>query len=100
MILCGYPDLVIVVDYPVLGLEYDGAYHDENEQHQADNRRENRLALAGLPLLRYDARSVAHERELIVSQIAAMTGLRALWPLENADFRRLPGRPVLLTIGP
>jgi hypothetical protein len=51
-------------------------------------------------LLRHDARSVAHERELIVSQIAAMTGLRVLWPLENADFRRLPGRPVLLTIGP
>jgi hypothetical protein len=37
VILCGYHDLVIVVDYPVLGLEYDGAYHDENEQHQADN---------------------------------------------------------------
>ncbi len=59
MILCGYPDLVIMVGYSVVGLEYDGAYHETNEQPQADNRRENRLALAGLPLFRYGAYSFA-----------------------------------------
>jgi hypothetical protein len=90
MILCGYPDLVIMVRHPVVGLEYDGAYHDTREQRQADNRRENRLALAGLPLLRYGAYSVARQRELIVAEISAITGLRALCPLDAADFRRAP----------
>ncbi|MGH9250532.1 MAG: hypothetical protein ACRD0W_13560 [Acidimicrobiales bacterium] len=47
--LVGYPDLVIVVKYPVLGLEYDGAYHDDHKQHEAENRRENTLTRAGLP---------------------------------------------------
>jgi hypothetical protein len=91
MILCGYPDLVIVVGYPVLGLEYDGAYHDDGDQRQADNRRENRLLTqAELPLLRYGARSVLHERHVIVSEIAALTGLRPLAELRDADFRRSP----------
>ena len=91
MILCGYPDLVIVVGYPVLGLEYDGAYHDDADQRQADNRRENKLlSRAGLPLLRYGARSVLHERHVIVSEIAALTGLRPLAELRDADFRRSP----------
>jgi len=89
--LCGHPDLVIVVGHPVLGLEYDGAYHDDGDQRQADNRRENRLLTkARLPLLRYGARSVLHERRLIVAEIAAMTGLRSLAELRDADFRRLP----------
>jgi hypothetical protein len=90
MVLCGYPDLVIMVKYPVLGLEYDGAYHDTLDQRHADNRRENRLALAGLPLLRYGAYSVARQRELIVAEISAMTGLRALAPLDDLHFQRAP----------
>ena len=89
MVLCGYPDLVIVVGCPVLGLEYDGAYHDDADQRQADNRRENTLLTrAGLPLLRYGARSVLHERHVIVSEISALTGLRPLAELRDADFRR------------
>lgn len=89
--LCGHPDLVIVVGHPVLGLEYDGAYHDDGDQRQADNRRENRLLTrARLPLLRYGARSVLRERRLIVAEIAAMTGLWPLAELRDADFRRPP----------
>jgi very-short-patch-repair endonuclease len=90
MVLCGYPDLVIKVTYPVLGLEYDGAYHDTPDQRHADNRREDRLALAGLPLLRYGAYSVARQRELIVAEISTMTGLRALSLLDDLHFRRAP----------
>ena len=90
MTLYGYPDLVIMVGYPVLGLEYDGAYHDTLDQRQADNRRENRLTLAGLPLLRYGAQAVARRREVIVADISAMTGLRPLGPINDADFRRSP----------
>jgi len=40
------------------------------------------------PALR--AYSVARQRELIVAEISAMTGLRALNPLDDADFRREP----------
>jgi hypothetical protein len=58
-----------MVGYPVVGLEY-GAYHETNEQRQADNRRENRHALAGLPLLRYGAYSFARQRNPIVSEIS------------------------------
>ena len=91
VILCGHPDLVIVVQCPVLGLEYDGAYHNAYEQRQADNRRENRLlTMAGLPLLRYGARSVLYERSLIVAEVSAMTGLRSPWPIRDDDFRRPP----------
>ncbi|MGH8822957.1 MAG: DUF2726 domain-containing protein [Jiangellaceae bacterium] len=88
--LVGYPDLVIVVKYPVLGLEYDGAYHDDHHQRQADNRRENTLTRAGLPLLRYGAESVRRDRELIVADITAMTGLRPTAYLRDEDFRRPP----------
>ncbi len=86
--LLGYPDLVIVARSPVLGLEYDGAYHGEAEQRQADNRRENSLTRAGLPLLRYGAQSVRRDRELIVADITALTGLRPTSALRDEDFRR------------
>ena len=89
-VLAGYPDLVIVVTSPVLGLEYDGAYHDDQWQRQADNRRENTLTRAGLPLLRYGAESVRRERESIVADITAMTGLRPIAELRAEDFRRPP----------
>jgi hypothetical protein len=88
--LAGYPDLVIVVNYPVLGLEYDGSYHDDPVQRQADNRRENTLTRAGLPLLRYGAESVRRDREQIVADITAMTGLRPIADLRDEDFRRTP----------
>jgi hypothetical protein len=88
--LAGYPDLVIIVTFPVLGLEYDGAYHDDLRQRQADNRRENTLTRAGLPLLRYGAESVRRSRELIVADISAMTGLRPTAHLHDDDFRRPP----------
>ncbi|MGH8824894.1 MAG: DUF559 domain-containing protein [Jiangellaceae bacterium] len=89
-VLVGYPDLVIVVRCPVLGLEYDGAYHDDPQQRQADNRRENTLTRAGLPLLRYGAESVRRGREMIVADITAMTGLRPKTYLRDEDFRRPP----------
>jgi hypothetical protein len=88
--LAGYPDLVIIVTFPVLGLEYDGAYHDDLRQRQADNRRENTLTRAGLPLLRYGAESVRRNREVIVADISAMTGLRPTAHLRDDDFRRPP----------
>ena len=72
----------------MLGLEYDGAYHGEAEQRQADNRRENSLTRAGLPLLRYGAQSVRRDRELIVADITALTGLRPTSALREEDFRR------------
>jgi hypothetical protein len=89
-VLAGYPDLVIVMTHPVLGLEYDGAYHDDLVQRQADNRRENTLTRAGLPLLRYGAESVRRDRKLIVADISAMTGLRPTADLCDDDFRRPP----------
>ena len=65
--------------------------HDDGDQRQTDNRRENRLLTrARLPLLRYGARSVLHERRLLVAEIAAVTGLRPLADLRDADFRRPP----------
>jgi hypothetical protein len=88
--LAGYPDLVIIVTFPVLGLEYDGAYHDDLRQRQADNRRENTLTRAVPTLLRYGAESVRRNRELIVADISAMTGLRPTAHLRDDDFRRPP----------
>lgn len=85
----GIPDLTVPGDRPV-GLEYDGAYHEEQDQLVEDRRRSNRLTtLAGLPLLRYDRVAVKSERRTIVDQISQATGLRAGLLLDD-DFWRPP----------
>jgi hypothetical protein len=83
-------DLLMPVGSP-LGLEYDGGYHDEDEQGGLDRRRTNRLTTsAGVPLLRYDWRAVRQERNLIVEEIRAMTGVRPRGVLVEHDFWRPP----------
>lgn len=89
----GVPDLLMLGKLPV-GLEYDGRYHFEGTQHAADIRRENALtALAGIPLLRYDARSLTYDRSAMVTEIEQLSGLFATSPLDLQDFW-LPGSPV------
>jgi hypothetical protein len=73
-------------------LEYDGAYHDEARQHDADVRRENRLTVAsgGVPVLRYDARHlrIAAGRAQVVGEVASATGTHVETDLRPRDFAR------------
>lgn len=89
----GIPDLTLIKGERRVGAEYDGAYHDEDEQPAADRRRGNRVTLGDLPLLRYDARSVLRERELVLSELCAALGVRPLNDLDDRDFAR-PARPL------
>lgn len=57
---------------PDFGLEYDGDYHNDPDQHAADNVRENGLVVANFPLLRYNAHDVYKRPERIVAEVAAM----------------------------
>lgn len=89
----GIPDLTVIRGGRRVGLEYDGAYHDAADQPAADRRRSNRVTLGDLPLLRYDAHSVLHERELVLSEIAAVLGVRHPVELVDRDFARpVPSR--------
>jgi hypothetical protein len=63
----GRPDMLYL--NPLFGIEYDGLYHADINVQAADHRRENKLLLANVPLLRYTARDVKHRPELIVHQI-------------------------------
>lgn len=81
-------DLLLPGPRPV-GLEYDGAYHDDVSQWARDRRRSNRLTTSsGLPLLRYDRISVRDERRLMVDEIREISGLRPWGMLDDADFWR------------
>jgi hypothetical protein len=78
-------------------LEYDGSYHEAPEQHEADVRRENRLAVAsgGVPVLRYDRRHLgtATGRRAIVDDVARTIGAVPSNDLRVRDFLRPgPGR--------
>lgn len=68
----GEPD--IGYDRPHFGLEYDGAYHETADQRRSDNRRENRLLLGNVPLLRYTKHDVYREPDRIVREVGAMLG--------------------------
>jgi hypothetical protein len=82
--LLGVPDMRYVV--PWFGLEYDGSYHDDPDQHFADVVRENRLLLLGdLPLLRYTAADVFGAPHRIVREVGTM-------------LRRAPGSRLLLPV--
>lgn len=92
--LLGYVDLYLVGRRPV-GLEYDGAYHEQTDQRHADNRRENRLTVNGnLPLLRYDRFTVARhgERNRALLEIAEAIGVEPARPLRREWFDD-PRRP-------
>jgi hypothetical protein len=92
---------VAVPDLQVRGcrwawLEYDGAYHGDADQHAADLRRENQLAVesGGVPILRYDRHSLmATHREAVVAEVARAVGRRGpLVDMRPQDFLRPPGR--------
>lgn len=59
-------------DPPEFGVEYDGVYHENAPQRLADNRRENGLLIAGIPLLRYGRHDVYREPQRIVQEVGAM----------------------------
>ncbi len=85
----GVPDLTLIGPHGRrVGAEYDGGYHDVGEQPSADRRRGNRVVLGDLPLLRYDAQSLALERETVLAQLSAAIGVRPPNPLDERDFRR------------
>jgi len=77
-----------------VGIEYDGAYHEQSDQHRAENRRENALVGAGsFPLLRYDRFTVTRQAERLraLHQMGLAIGVEpASWldPLWFADPRR------------
>ncbi len=77
-----------------VGIEYDGAYHEQSDQHRADNRRENALVGAGsFPLLRYDRFTVTRQAERLraLRQMGLAIGVEpASWldPLWFGDPRR------------
>lgn len=85
----GIPDLLLVHRDRRIGLEYDGAYHDQDDQPAAD-RRANRVALGDLPLLRYDARSVLRERQLPLTEMSTALGVRPSIARADRDFARPP----------
>ncbi len=72
----GIPDMLYLA--PVFGLEYDGAYHLDPDQHARDNIRENRLLIGNVPLLRYGAADVFRTPRRIEQEVAAMLGGRSL----------------------
>lgn len=74
--LLGIPDMLYLV--PVFGIEYDGAYHLDPDQHARDNIRENRLLIGNVPLLRYGASDVFRTPQRIEREVAAMLGGRSL----------------------
>lgn len=86
-VVIGIPDLRIP-GHPV-GSEYDGGYHDEDDQPSLDRRRQNRLTTMGsIQLLRYDRISVRDERRTVLDDLRHLTGLRAPVLLDDADFWR------------
>lgn len=66
----GIPDFAYL--HPLFGIEYDGAYHDTPDQHDADNVRENRLLLGNVPLLRYGADDVYRRPQRIIHEVSTM----------------------------
>lgn len=92
--LLAWLDLLLIGRRQV-GVEYDGAYHEEARQHAADNRRENGLlVLSGLPVLRYDRFTVARvpERDRALVEMARATGTQPLQQLDPRWFSD-PRRP-------
>ena len=84
----GIPDL-LVIGRRTVGLEYDGAYHEDDEQRIRDRQRERRLLVAaGLPLLRYDREALWSQRELVVEEVSAAVGVRSSNTLDDRDFWR------------
>ncbi|MGH8775752.1 MAG: hypothetical protein ACRDWI_11440 [Jiangellaceae bacterium] len=89
--LVGHPDVLVVHVPNIVGLEYDGAYHDDPGQHAADNKRENSFTvMTGIPLLRYGAADVLRGRQQILHQVTQLSGWPAPYELDDTDFRR-PG---------
>ena len=93
-ILVAYLDLLLQARGKDVGVEYDGAYHEDESQHHRDNRRENGLVgTGGFPLLRYDRFTVVRhdERVRALHQMGRAIGLdppNVLNPLWFADARR------------
>jgi hypothetical protein len=48
-----------------LGIEYDGAYHRDLQQHTADNHREEKLEGSGLAIMRVTSLDLADEQALV-----------------------------------
>ncbi len=88
----GVPDLIMLGRRRMVGVEYDGAYHDEADQPALDRRRANRLSVGSLPILRYDKVSVTRERNLVAEEVAQACGDRLTLPLSERDFRQPPPR--------
>lgn len=63
----GTPDLLYL--RPLLGIEYDGAYHRDPQVHQFDLVRENGLVAMGLPLLRYSSADLKHRPDGVVREV-------------------------------
>lgn len=87
--MVGIPDLYIRDTPHPVGLEYDGAYHDDSVQRTLDNRRENRFAAElHMSLLRFGATDVRSRYHASLEQIVKATGWRHRQDLLDADFRR------------
>ena len=91
-VIIAYLDLWLTVKEREVGVEYDGAYHEDGAQHRADNRREN--SLLG-NLLRYDRFTVARhvERVRALHEMARALGLAPPHDLERRWFAD-PRRPL------
>lgn len=57
---------------PDLGIEYDGACHLEPGRQAADDVRENKLLVHGMPLLRYGRSAVTGNPQRIVDDVVAL----------------------------
>lgn len=88
----GVPDLTMLGPRRMVGVEYDGGYHDDADQPALDRRRDNRLTVSSLPILRYDNVSVTLQRTLVAEEVAQACGDRITLPLCERDFRRPPPR--------
>lgn len=86
-----YPDLLMLVRR-LLAVEYDGEYHDDDDQRDADGDRENcMVARADLPVLRYRKKALRERPQVCADEIAATCGARPLRRLDLADLA-LPRR--------
>src|SRR4051794_13158660 len=74
-----------------VGIEFDGAHHDEEARRRGDRRRQNSILVGTqIVLLRYDSYSVAYQRDVMVDELVATSGFTDVRPLIARQFDRGP----------
>ncbi|HZI96625.1 MAG TPA: hypothetical protein VFD41_03760 [Actinomycetales bacterium] len=88
-----YADLLMLTRRTT-ALEYDGGYHDDEEQKESDDERENLfVARATIPVLRYRKKALRRDVQAVADEVAVTCGARLRFPLDVRDFALPRTRP-------